>query len=65
MINYPKALLDLRVQLNLSQEELARILGVSAISVSRWENGHMQPTKLVKAKLNKLFIEHNINMETK
>ena len=62
-IDYPKALLDLRVQMNVSQEELAKILDVSVISISRWENGHTEPTKLAKAKLNKYFKENNIVIE--
>lgn len=62
-INYPKAILDLRVQLNISQEELAKLLGVSIISVSRWENGHMEPTKLIKVKLDRLFKENRIEVE--
>ena len=59
-IDYPKALMDLRVKMNVSQEELAKVLDVSVVSISRWENGHMEPTKLAKAKLNKLFEENDI-----
>ena len=62
-IDYPKALMDLRVQMNVSQEELAKILDVSIVSISRWENGHTEPTKLAKAKLNKYFKENNIVVE--
>jgi DNA-binding transcriptional regulator YiaG len=35
-----------RKALNLSQEELARALGVSFATVNRWENGKTQPSKL-------------------
>ena len=59
-IDYPKALMDLRVQMNVSQEELAKILDVSIVSISRWENGHTEPTKLAKAKLNNLFKNNNV-----
>jgi transcriptional regulator with XRE-family HTH domain len=35
-----------RMQLGISQEELARELGVSFATVNRWENGKSQPIKL-------------------
>lgn len=59
-IDYADGILQLRAKLNLSQEELAKILGVSYISVNRWENDKYAPTKLVKVKLNQLFKEHDI-----
>jgi len=33
----------LRKKLDLSQEEMARLLGVSFVSVNRWEGGHSTP----------------------
>lgn len=62
-IDYADGILQLRAKLNLSQEELAKILGVSYISVNRWENYKYVPTKLVKVKLNQLFKEHNIEVK--
>ena len=62
-IDYAYGILQLRAKLNLSQEELAKILGVSYISVNRWENDKYAPTKLVKVKLNQLFKEHNIEVK--
>ncbi|HPX33413.1 MAG TPA: helix-turn-helix transcriptional regulator [Erysipelotrichaceae bacterium] len=62
-IDYADGILQLRAKLNLSQEELAKILGVSYISVNRWENDKYAPTKLVKVKLNQLFKEHNIEVK--
>ena len=59
-VDYADGILKLRVKLNISQEELAKILGVSYISVNRWENNKYAPTKLVKVKLNQLFEENNI-----
>lgn len=38
--NYPYAIRKLRAKLNLSQEALAKMLGVAFTSVNRWENGH-------------------------
>lgn len=62
-IDYADSILQLGAKLNLSQEELAKILGVSYISVNRWENDKYAPTKLVKVKLNQLFNEHNIEVK--
>ena len=62
-IDYADGILQLRAKLNLSQEELAKILGVSYISVNRWENDKYAPTKLVKVKLNQLFKEKNIEVK--
>lgn len=59
-VDYANGILKLRAKLNISQEELAKILAVSYISVNRWENNKHAPTKLVKVKLNHLFEENNI-----
>lgn len=61
--NYPMAILELRGKLNISQHELADLLGVSYPSVSRWENGHFEPTKLVQLRLDKLLQENNIQVK--
>ncbi|QVL35511.1 helix-turn-helix domain-containing protein [Aminirod propionatiphilus] len=42
---------EIRRQLSLSQEDLARLLGVSYATVNRWENGLSKPSKLAKAQL--------------
>lgn len=36
----------------MSQEDLARQLGVSYATVNRWENGHSRPSKLAVAQLS-------------
>lgn len=43
---------EIRQQLALSQEDLARQLGVSYATVNRWENGQSMPSKLDKAQLS-------------
>lgn len=50
---------EIRRQLSLSQEDLARLLGVSYATVNRWENGLSKPSKLAKAQL-KAFCEKMI-----
>lgn len=62
-IDYPDAIRKLRAKLNISQQELADLLGVSFPSVNRWENGHYEPTIIVKVKLEELFKENNIDVE--
>lgn len=42
----------LREELGLSQEQLARNLGVSFMTVSRWERGHSKPSQLAIDKLS-------------
>ena len=41
-IKVGKFIAELRKEKNLTQEELAELLGVSSKSVSRWENGVSQ-----------------------
>jgi len=43
---------EIRQQLALSQEDLARRLNVSYATVNRWENGQSLPSKLAKAQLS-------------
>ena len=41
-----------RIQLNLSQEDLAHAIGVSFATVNRWENGKTLPSKLALKQFN-------------
>jgi len=50
--NYRSLVKEIRKQLRLSREDLARELGVSFATVNRWENGQVRPSKLAKAQLN-------------
>lgn len=50
-MEYPKLVRLIREQLDISQEDLARELGVSLASVNRWEHGQAKPSKLAKAQL--------------
>lgn len=47
--NLQKVIKEVRLQLGLSQEELAHALGVSFASINRWENGKSSPSKLARA----------------
>lgn len=61
--NYANAIKKLRTTMMLSQEEFAKVLGVSFASINRWENGKHEPTIKIKRKLRALFEEYNIGTE--
>ena len=50
--DYPSLVKEVRRQLSISQEDLARELGVSYATVNRWENGQANPSKLARAQLD-------------
>ena len=54
-MNYPETLKQYRAKMFLSQNDLAKKIGVSVVTVNRWENGHFEPTIRCKRELNKLF----------
>ena len=43
---------EIRRQLALSQEDMARQIGVSYATVNRWENCQSKPSKLAKAQFD-------------
>lgn len=52
-----------RVNLNLSQEDLARELGVSFATINRWENGSYNPSRLAKKAFEDFCNTKNIKFE--
>ena len=50
--DYSALVKEVRRQLSISQEDLARELGVSYATVNRWENGQAKPSKLARAQLD-------------
>jgi len=54
-MNSGKVLRDLRLQANLSQSELAQILGISRSAVSSYENGTREPNYNVLLKVAAFF----------
>lgn len=46
---------EIRLELGLSQEDLARELGISFATVNRWENGRVKPSKLGRAQLDAFY----------
>ena len=47
-MTYPEIIKEVRTQLKLSQEELARELKVSFSTINRWETGKSTPSKMAK-----------------
>ena len=50
--DYPSLVKEVRRQLSISQEDLARELGVSFATVNRWENRQAKTSKLSRAQLS-------------
>ena len=53
-------LLYIRAKKNLSQELLARELGVSFATINRWEKGHTTPSKRYEMLIDTYCNEHGI-----
>ena len=62
-MKYSEKIKLLREKMFVSQKELAEILGVSFVSVNRWETGKFNPTIKAKKKLHELFIKNKIDQE--
>ena len=63
MINYAVKIKEYRQRKLLTQEDLAKLLGVSVTSITRWENGKFEPTMAIKRKLKTLFEEAGMKEE--
>lgn len=63
--DYRKMIVSLRNKLILSQEDFAKLLGVSFASVNRWERGHHEPTIKVKRKIVELCEKQGIQLMMK
>lgn len=50
-----------RKKCNLTQQELSELLGVSNISLSKWENGQTKPRKYYLEKLKKMKLEEELS----
>ncbi len=47
-MNFADNVKQVRLQLKMTQEDLAHELGVSFATVNRWENGSYNPSRLAK-----------------
>ena len=57
----PARVRHLRSGLNLTQESFARQLGVSVITIHRWETGQSQPRRLALRRLREMEEEHALD----
>ena len=53
---------EIRMRLSCSQEQLAAELGVSPITVSRWENGRAKPSILAQKRLYEICAERKLDL---
>lgn len=44
----------LRRRLGMTQEEFAHAIGVTVSTVNRWENGHIEPSRLARKAMQEL-----------
>ena len=55
MIIRKETIRRIRKKLNLTQVQFAKRVGVTSITVSRWERGHQKPWLIHSKKLGKLY----------
>lgn len=58
----PEDIKKIRLNLMLTQQEFAELLGVAYETVNRYENGKSNPTLKVQRKLAEVAIKNNINI---
>ena len=59
-MTYATKIKKLRDEMLLTQEEFGEVLGVSLVTVNRWENGKFEPTIKIKRELRHLFLKYKI-----
>jgi putative transcriptional regulator len=47
----------LRRRLKMTQEEFAHAIGVTVSTVNRWENGHIEPSRLARKAMDGLLAQ--------
>lgn len=57
----PEIIKEIRSYLNLSQSELADVLGVSFATVNRWEKGRCEPSKIAVNAIKSLCADNKID----
>jgi len=62
-MDFCKKLIIVRAKLNLSQTDLGKLLNVSFVTISRWENNKARPTKRVLYAFDELCRKNSITFE--
>lgn len=59
-MDYVDIIKEIRILRSMSQEDLARELGVSFATVNRWENKKAKPSKMAMKSIDSFCKERNI-----
>lgn len=52
----------IRTKLNLNQEQLATLMGVSPVTVNRWENGKSNPSFMAQKQLYEISVNNQLDL---
>lgn len=52
---------NIRINLGITQEQLARDLNISFSTINRWENGRTIPSKLARMRLIEYCLQRNVD----
>lgn len=52
----------IRTAANMSQEQFAKAIGTTAVSINRWENGKAMPNKIAQKQIYEFCKEYNIDL---
>ncbi len=55
MATFNERLKELRIEKNVSQSELAKVVNMSKMAISHWESGHSEPSIAQLKELSKFF----------
>ena len=56
-INYANLIGELQARLDLTQVQLAKRIGTTTLSLSRWRNGHHKPSPMAIALLKQAVLD--------
>lgn len=59
-MKFSEKVLAVRLKLNMSQENLAKALGVGFVTINRWEKGHSEPQILMRHKFDEFCKKNDI-----
>ncbi|MBQ3041355.1 MAG: DUF3990 domain-containing protein [Clostridia bacterium] len=57
-----KLIKNIRLEAKMNQEQFAKALGTTVLSINRWENGKTYPNKMAQTQLYNFCKEHSINV---
>ena len=52
----------IRIAANMSQEQFAKVIGTTSVSINRWENGKAKPNKIAQKQIYEFCKEYNIDL---